>query len=201
MTEKPAAPAIFGHVPEGGAAMMEVARERSVTEATAQLAAWHENPPPLPAHNPGRVSIELSPGSEQWVSGSIQQFPEYSFLAKVYPVGSDLGLDGGRISKLELFRAGRNQPVAVYDRGWISKPLPFTQSRRALNEVVRSFPEGRESPPLMLATEAQRKGLEAKDLLAAAADEHYRRMEEHRSRTAKLPEVFRSREDGRERDR
>ena len=40
----------------------------------------------------------------------------YTFCAKVYDIGSQYGIDGGRVSKLEMRKAG--QLVLNYDRGW-----------------------------------------------------------------------------------
>ena len=45
---------------------------------------------------------------------------EYEYAAKVYETGSKLGIDGGRVSKLEIRRDG--EIVCSYDRGWDVEP-------------------------------------------------------------------------------
>ena len=45
----------------------------------------------------------------------------YHYWAKVYDVGSQYGIDGGRISKLMIKRNG--ETVCNYDRGWDVKPV------------------------------------------------------------------------------
>lgn len=44
----------------------------------------------------------------------------YAYHAKVYEVGSKFGIDGGRVSKLEMARDG--ETVCSYDRGWDVEP-------------------------------------------------------------------------------
>ena len=44
----------------------------------------------------------------------------YRYEAKVYDTGSEFGIDGGRISKLEVRKD--DVVVAAYDRGWDVEP-------------------------------------------------------------------------------
>ena len=67
-----------------------------------------------------------------WVEGS-EEFGgelEITFCAKVFTKGSPLGIDGGKISKLEI-RLG-NEILCSYDRGWDIEPsaevTPFYES-------------------------------------------------------------------------
>jgi len=52
-----------------------------------------------------------------WREGTIQ---EYFYCLKVYRDPSTMGINGGKISKLELWKNG--SLVARYDRGWDKKP-------------------------------------------------------------------------------
>ena len=45
----------------------------------------------------------------------------YTFSAKVYPEGSDYGIGGGKISKLEI-RKANGETLLSYDRGWAKGP-------------------------------------------------------------------------------
>lgn len=67
-----------------------------------------------------------------WVQGR-EEFDEergLAFCAKIFEEGSHYGIDGGRISKLEI-RAG-NEILCSYDRGWDVRPseevTPFYES-------------------------------------------------------------------------
>lgn len=67
-----------------------------------------------------------------WVKGR-EEFNEeldITFCAKVFAEGSSFGIDGGRISKLEI-RLG-NEILCSYDRGWDIEPseevTPFYES-------------------------------------------------------------------------
>ena len=44
----------------------------------------------------------------------------YTYWVKHYEEGSEFGINGGRISKLQITRDG--QTVVNYDRGWDTKP-------------------------------------------------------------------------------
>jgi len=56
---------------------------------------------------------------------------EIEFYAKVYPIGSEFGIDGGRISKLEI-RLGYDK-ILNYDRGWDIEP---TEEVKPLYEAI-----------------------------------------------------------------
>jgi len=45
----------------------------------------------------------------------------YRYWVKQYEVGSQYGIDGGRVSKLMIKRGG--EVVCNYDRGWDIKPV------------------------------------------------------------------------------
>lgn len=77
-----------------------------------------------------------------WVHGGITNEPEYRFNAKIGDVGTKHGIDGGRISKLEV-RKGR-QSIVSYDRGWDRGSEPgerTTEQDRVLAAVTAGFPE------------------------------------------------------------
>ena len=61
-----------------------------------------------------------------WSRGTIQTTANgkkrvsVDYRVKSYSKGSDWGIDGGKISKLEMRIGGK--AVALYDRGWAQKP-------------------------------------------------------------------------------
>lgn len=46
----------------------------------------------------------------------------YNFFFKQYETGSEYGINGGRVSKLEIRKHGRAKTEASYDRGWELEP-------------------------------------------------------------------------------
>ena len=57
-----------------------------------------------------------------WHEGSIGwDKSRFHYWYKQYEIGSEFGIDGGRISKLTLKRDG--ETVANYDRGWDIEPV------------------------------------------------------------------------------
>lgn len=77
-----------------------------------------------------------------YVSGSITNEPEYRFHAKIGDAGSKYGIDGGRISKLEVKKG--KESVIHYDRGWDSGSEPeerTAEQDRVLAAVTAGFPE------------------------------------------------------------
>jgi hypothetical protein len=91
--------------------------------------------------NNGRVTIvKGDPVTDFWLDGTVNRYPDYSFKAKVYDIGSIFGIGEGRISKLQVWREGRE--AMSYDRDWDQVP----KSRRdlkALKEILSGFPDRR----------------------------------------------------------
>lgn len=57
-----------------------------------------------------------------WKQGSLKIHDEiYKYYAKVFPEGSEWGIDGGKISKLEIIRD--DMRVYHYDRGLDVPPV------------------------------------------------------------------------------
>ena len=57
-----------------------------------------------------------------WKEGSLKVYNSiFHYWIKVYPVGGQFGIEGGKISKLMLKRDGN--VVCNYDRGWDIKPV------------------------------------------------------------------------------
>ena len=57
-----------------------------------------------------------------WKEGSIKVYNSiFHYWIKVYEVGSQYGIEGGKISKLMLKREG--EIVCNYDRGWDIQPV------------------------------------------------------------------------------
>lgn len=68
-----------------------------------------------------------------WTEGNINGF-EYS--AKVYDEASDMGINRGRISKLDMSKGGRI--VASYDRGWDMRPTTADE-KAAVKALVKKY--------------------------------------------------------------
>ena len=47
----------------------------------------------------------------------------FQIQIKIYETGSEHGIDGGRISKLNIRKIGKTVDLANYDRGWDTIPL------------------------------------------------------------------------------
>ena len=79
------------------------------------------------AHDHG---IEVD--TKLFTEGRVLSMPGYSFEAKVYDEPSKYGIDGGKISKLDLRKDG--VLVARYDRGWDLEPIT-AEAKEALHRV------------------------------------------------------------------
>ena len=89
--------------------------------------------------NQEKVTIlEGDPVTQFWLRGRVNRYPAYTFLAKVYDVGSVFGIGQGRISKLQVWRGDRE--VMSYDRGWDQVPTN-RRDRNALREILAGFPD------------------------------------------------------------
>jgi len=57
-----------------------------------------------------------------WKEGTLRVYgSSFRYWAKVYDEGSEWGIEGGRVSKLEIKRDG--ETVCNYDRGWDIEPV------------------------------------------------------------------------------
>lgn len=76
-----------------------------------------------------------------WYMGYIDRC---QFRAKVYDTGSKFGINGGRVSKLEVWSKFAEVPETDfrYDRGWDKKPATdeHWEFLRDLLEVLESLP-------------------------------------------------------------
>lgn len=71
----------------------------------------------------------------------VMGYPDYQFEAKIFPVGSQDGIGGGRISKLHVYNLG--EEVMSYQRGWDAPDLkPKTrEEKKVLKTILQGFPE------------------------------------------------------------
>ena len=65
-----------------------------------------------------------------WKSGTIGK---YEYRAKVYGTVSRFGINGGRVSKLEVRNAKTGREVINYQRGWDLKPW---WSGKLVNRII-----------------------------------------------------------------
>ena len=73
--------------------------------------------------------------NENWTKGVCGN---YEFEAKVYDVGSNFGINKGRVSKLAIIPKGGSwrDCVVNYDRGWDLKPETL-EHKEVLNEILK----------------------------------------------------------------
>jgi hypothetical protein len=79
-----------------------------------------------------------NPATDFWLHGHLTRWPDYTFDAKVFDVGSEYGIEGGRISKLKVTHKGTE--IMNYDRGWEQTPRSW-KDKAVLKEVLAGFPQ------------------------------------------------------------
>lgn len=95
-----------------------------------------------PSQPPKEAGLALDGGGRDggpWVEGRIVTMKGYEFQAKVYNEPSQHGIDGGKISKLEVRKDG--DIVMNYDRGWDMKPSTPEQ-KEALHRIRNGLDAG-----------------------------------------------------------
>jgi hypothetical protein len=110
---------------------------RDAPEHAASEAA--ENIRPVEAHVAlDKVTITKgNPATDFWLRGHLTRWPDYTFTAKVFDVGSEYGIEGGRISKLQVMHRGT--VIISYDRGWEQTPRSW-KDKAVLKDVLGGFP-------------------------------------------------------------
>lgn len=93
------------------------------------------------AAKPSKIKIIRPWGESGWVSGTIGDF---RFSAKVYGAPSKYGIDGGRVSRLEIKKG--TMPVVNYERGWDIQPGSdeVCEIFRAVLEYLEALPVAEE---------------------------------------------------------
>ena len=73
-------------------------------------------------------------GKEQslWIDGKITSMKGYEFKARLFDEPSNLGIDGGKISELDVRKEG--ELVMRYDRGWVVDPKT-PEHKEALHRI------------------------------------------------------------------
>ena len=67
------------------------------------------------------INEPSKPTDDHWREGDLSVCGElYHYHMKQYDIGSEFGIDGGRISKLTVTHSGKT--VCHYERGWDIKP-------------------------------------------------------------------------------
>lgn len=75
------------------------------------------------------------PSDTNWVKGRIGS---YLFEAKLFDEGSEFGINGGRVSKLSIYKSKINFSrgcIVNYDRGWDVEPKDDTE-KEIYNAVI-----------------------------------------------------------------
>lgn len=81
-----------------------------------------------------RSEMKYDHGTDQslWIDGKILSMKGYEFKARFYDEPSNLGIDGGKISKLDVRKNG--ELVMRYDQGWTVDPKT-PEHREALHRI------------------------------------------------------------------
>ena len=69
-----------------------------------------------------------------WKSGNING---YDYCAKVYDIGSEYGIDNGRISKMEISK-GYNKKLYLYERGLCFDRLD-AEGREVYEQILKKY--------------------------------------------------------------
>ena len=64
----------------------------------------------------------------------------WEITAKVYDEPSHMGIDGGRVSKLDVFDLEREDFICRYDRGWDLDELSLADLSNVLDEIEERYP-------------------------------------------------------------
>lgn len=95
------------------------------------------------------MHVEIINGTSEkdfGIQGTITSMEGYRFTAKVNDLPSQFGVDGGKITKLQINHGDRI--AAQFDRGWDVKPQT-AQDREALQKIRTVFdPPDREFTPV-----------------------------------------------------
>jgi len=75
-----------------------------------------------------------------WINGVVTgpDGNDYYWWAKQYPAGSQYGIAGGRISKLEIKAAHRGRSLYHYDRG-LDVPPAFDEVECVLEMILDAY--------------------------------------------------------------
>lgn len=95
-----------------------------------------------------KVELDIAPTSSpgwQNIRVIVNGVPYAEAEAKVYDVGSEYGINHGRVSKLALnrrdYRTGLiSQWLAHYDRGWDREPM-IDIDKACVLAIINAFPE------------------------------------------------------------
>jgi hypothetical protein len=79
-----------------------------------------------------------------WVKGTVDN-DQYAFESKLFDEGSDFGIDGGRISKLTIWKGEKftwDNVIANYDRGWDVEPeREYKELFNAVTDFLENSPK------------------------------------------------------------
>jgi len=93
--------------------------------------------PPIITKDAGQRDTSL------WIDGKITTMKGYEFQAKMYDEPSKFGIDGGKISKLDVRKDG--ELVMRYDRGWDKDPQT-PEHKEALQRIRNGLDDSPQKP-------------------------------------------------------
>ncbi len=74
-----------------------------------------------------------------WVEGTVDK---YQFQAKLFDIGSNHGINNGRVSKLTIWNEKSNVHIVHYSRGWDIKPkAEYKEYFNAVMELLENSPK------------------------------------------------------------
>ena len=94
-----------------------------------------------PAQVKGNDGVSEFTHRDLWRTGQIHHNgTTYTFKAKVHDVGSQHGIRGGRISKLQIAVYATEKTILHYDRGWDIRPTT-ANAKAVLKAILAAYPE------------------------------------------------------------
>ena len=137
---------------------MGIRQSRKAWPITPSNDADNKRNPLVPGSGGSGIAIEGGKlPSNLWIKGEILTMPGYSFYAKTYNEPSKFGIDGGKISKLDVYKD--EQLVLRFDRGWDQAP------RNAEHvEAVQRIRNGLGDAPEKSITAPDRNNNQSRDL-------------------------------------
>lgn len=63
------------------------------------------------------IAARISEDGSNWIRGNLKTDPKIRFCAKIFAKPSGFGINGGRISKMEVFTVKPQECLFNYDRG------------------------------------------------------------------------------------
>lgn len=93
-----------------------------------------------PVQVKGKDGVSEFTRRDLWRTGRIHHNgTTYTYRAKIHDVGSQYGIKGGRISKLQIAVYATEKTILHYDRGWDIRPTT-ANAKAVLKAILAAYP-------------------------------------------------------------